>query len=227
MPPRGKRGEMGFLPGKAGERGRWAFGLSKLGLNIFLGGLKGMDAWGKLMAQRAKTGPDVPVDTSHLATNIRAGKVTVEGAAKFSVLVGLGKEVPYARAQEMGSGLFAEFGPKKKIEIWAGLLNPGTTKSLDPKMALAFRWEGGPGEGSPGYQTSGPYAGYNVLGRVMHPGVKPTGFLRKAYEASAVEGRMLFLLAIKSELTGKGMARAKAATQGASADWKKLLFPGR
>jgi hypothetical protein len=196
-------GRIGFLPGrkgKKGERGGWAFGLSKLETKLLLGGYRGMDAWAKLVAQRAKTGPWVPVDTSHLATNIRAGKVRAEPVAKFSVLVGLGKEVPYARAQEMGSGLFAEFGPKKKIEIWAGQLNPGQTKSLDPKMALAFKWAGGPGEGSPGYQTSGPYAGFTVLGRVMHPGVKPHRFLRAAVEESNIEGRKLLLLALKAGL---------------------------
>ena len=198
MPPRGR---LGFLPGKAGERGRWAFGLSKLETKILIGGFRGMQAWGELVAQRAKTGPWVPVDTSHLATNIRSGTVKAEPIAKFRVLVGLGSEVPYARAQEMGSGLFAEFGPKQKIEIWAGMLNPGKTKSLDPKMALAFIWGGGPGEGSPGYQTSGKWAGYNVLGRVMHPGVKPNRFLRAAFEESALEGRKLMLLAIKAQLT--------------------------
>lgn len=195
-------GRIGFLPGgQGGERGTWAFGLSSLETRLLIGGLKGMDAWAKLVAQRAKTGPWVPVDTSHLATNIRAGTVKATPIAKFSVLVGLGKEVPYARAQEMGSGLFAEFGPKRKIEIWAGQLNPGTTKSLDPKMALAFKWEGGPGEGSPGYQTSGPYAGYNILGRIMHPGVKPNRFLRAAVAESNLEGRRLLLLALRAELT--------------------------
>ena len=196
-------GRIGFLPGRAGkgERGRWVYGLSRLETRLVIGGLRGMDAWAKLVAQTAKTGPNVPVDTSHLATNIRSGRVMVEPIAKFSVLVGLGKEVPYARAQEMGSGLFAEFGPKKKIEIWAGLLNPGQTKSLDPKMALAFQWSGGPGEGSPGYQTSGKFAGYTILRMVLHPGVKGHGYLRKAAEEVHDKGRLLLLEALKFQVS--------------------------
>ncbi len=195
-------GRLGFLgPGRRGQKGHWAFGLNKLETRVVLGGYKGMTAWARLMANEAKTGPWVPIDTTHLATNIRAGKVTAEPIAKFHVLVGTGSEVPYTRAQEMGSGLFAEFGEKRKIEIWAGLLNPGETKSLDPKMALAFEWEGGPGEGSPGYQTEGEWAGYNILGRVMHPGVKPKRFLRAAYATTAKKGRQMLMAAIKAELT--------------------------
>ncbi len=199
-------GRIGFLPGRRGksERGKWAFGLSRLETRLLIGGMRGMDAWAKLVAQAAKTGPWVPVKTSHLAGNIRAGRVRAEPIAKFSVLVGLGKEVPYARAQEMGSGLFAEFGPKKKIEIWAGLLNPGQTKSLDPKMALAFKWSNGPGEGSPGYQSSGPFAGFTILGRVMHPGVKPHRYLRAAFAETNLKGRTLLLLALKFQLA-KGL----------------------
>lgn len=193
-------GRLGFLgPGRKGQKGHWAFGLSKLETRVVLGGYKGMHAWGNLTATEARTGPWAPVDTSHLIGNIRAGKVTVEPPAKFSILVGLGKEVPYARAQEMGSGLFAEFGPKEKIEIWAGLLNPGETKSLNPKMALAFKWDKRP-EDAP-VQTEGEWAGYTVLGRVMHPGVKPTKFLRAAYATSFKRGRSTFMAAIKAQLT--------------------------
>lgn len=193
-------GRLGYLgAGRKGQKGHWAFGLDKLQTRVVLGGYRGMDAWGNLVATEAKTGPWAPVDTSHLIGNIRAGTVQVEPIAKFSILVGLGKEVPYARAQEMGSGLFAEFGPKEKIEIWAGMLNPGQTKSLDPKMALAFKWNNRPG-GAP-VQAEGDWAGYTVLARVMHPGVKPTKFLRAAYAASFKRGRRTFIAAIKAQLT--------------------------
>lgn len=200
MPARGQFGYLGSTP--EGEKGKWTWGLSKLATRILLGGYRGMTAWGRMVAHEAKTGPWVPVDTSHMAGNIRAGTVQVEPTAKFRILVGLGSEVPYARAQEMGSGLFAEFGPKEKIEIWAGLMNPGMTKSLNPKMALAFQWANGPGAGSPGYQTEGKWAGYNVMARVMHPGVKPNKFLRAAFAQTAIAGRRVFLKAIKAQLTG-------------------------
>jgi hypothetical protein len=197
--PAGRLGRLGA--GRKGQKGGWAFGLTKLETRVVLGGYRGMAAWADMLANEAKTGPWVPVDTSHLASNIRAGKVDVDPVAKFHVLVGTGSEVPYTRAQEMGSGLFAEFGPKEKIVIWAGMLNPGETKSLNPKMALAFKWEGGPGEGSPGYQTEGQWAGYNILGRVMHPGVRPHRFLRAAYATTAKRGRQMLVMAIKAQLT--------------------------
>ncbi len=194
-----RRGERPPPRGRAAGKGGWRFGPDSTVLAMVLGGFHGMDAWAKIVANRAKTGGDLPVASGHLGRNIRAGKVTVKPLANYSVKVGTGAEVPYARAQEMGSGLFAEFGERKKIRIWAGKLNPGTTKSLNPKWSLSFKWKGGP-DPHPALQTQGAYAGYYSFAYVDHPGVKPRRFLRNAAESTFVQGQILVLIAINEAL---------------------------
>jgi hypothetical protein len=181
---------------------QWKYGKDKTIRAIILGGMVGMDRWAKLVATRAKTGPDLPVKSGHLGRNIRAGKVTVFPIARYTALVGTGSEVPYARAQEMGSGLFAEFGPKQKIRIWAGKLNPGQTKSLNPKWSLSFKWKGGPSP-HPALTTEGQYAGHYTFAYVDHPGVRPRKFLRNAAEKSAEEGRRAVLSALNAALEAR------------------------
>ena len=181
------RGQKPARPGRAASAGNWRFGKNATALAMALGGLKGMDAWVKIVAQRA-----------------REGKVTIKGTANYFALVGTGAEVPYTRAHEKGSGLFASFGPKKKIRIWAGKLNPtaGGTKSLDPKWSLSFKWKGGP-DPHPALQTAGPFAGYYSFAYVDHPGVKASHFLQDAVEGSTAQGRILVLIAINNALKAR------------------------
>jgi len=170
-----------------------------LNARFITGCYKGILAWGMLLWKNARE-VKAPVDTGHLATSIQLGEPSMTAPGKFEIKVGVDlKLVPYARAQEMGSGLYAEFGEKKKIEIWAGALNPAGSKSLTPKKALAFVWPGGP-QDHPAFQTEGPNAGKFVFGKVSHPGVKPRRYLRGALEDTKEEGMRVFMAALKAEL---------------------------
>lgn len=159
---------------------------------LVIGGLKGIAAWGDLVAQRASL--KAPVITTNLATSIFASTPTYVPPVMFTILVGT--NVEYARAQEMGSGLHST-GPnarKEKYEIWAGGLNPkGATSS---KMALAFPWPGGP-TGHPAYD---PESGKFLFAKIMHPGVRPQPYLMPALIETRKEGQELFLKALQAEL---------------------------
>jgi hypothetical protein len=158
---------------------------------IISGGLIGINAWANLVARQASL--NAPVDTSHLANSIFAGSPNYEPPTTFWNDVSTAG-VPYARAQEMGSGLFAEEGPREKYPIWAGIY---TGKSS--KKALSFSWPGGP-DPHPALQTGGRYAGRYTFAKIMHPGVKPKRYLRNALESEREEGISLFLAAVNAAL---------------------------
>lgn len=147
-----------------------------------VGMIKGVDASGMLVAQRASD--NAPVDTSNLATSIHHQSPQVVGAGTVITLVGT--NVEYARAQEMGSGLYAEVGPQEKIPI-----EPVNAK------ALAFEWPGGPED----HSAYDPESGLFFFGRVMHPGVRAQPYLRPALKDSEEDIRLLILRAVKAELT--------------------------
>lgn len=157
---------------------------------IVRGGLIGMSAWGELVAQRASE--NAPVDTTHLANSLYAEPP--EHLPPFIFMIDVGTNVEYARAQEMGSGLYAEEGPRAKIPIWAGIY---TGKSS--KESLSFFWPGGP-DPHPALQTEGPYAGKYAFAKIMHPGVRPKSYLRNALRDTREEGVSLFLSAVTTEL---------------------------
>lgn len=182
-----------------GKYTSWKNGPENFQSRLLTGGYRGIRAFGEIVWKHSRE-KLAPVDTAHLATSIQLGEPNVELPAHFWIEIGVDlKLVPYARAQEMGSGLYAEFGEKKKITIWAGQLNPGGSNSLVPKRALSFVWPGGP-QDHPAFQTSGPHAGKFVFGKVEHPGVKPKRYLRDAVVQKREEGQRLFLEAIFAEL---------------------------
>lgn len=170
-----------------------------LDVGLIFGIRKGLTAWGRLLAQRAKL--NAPVDTSQLAQSIFAGNAAKEessfpGVANV-IAIRVGSNLQYAPAQELGSGLH---GPKSsKYEIVAGRLNLGATKSLNPKWALSFQWPGGPSP-HPALTTEGEYAGFYTFFRVMHPGVRPQPYLRPAAIDTQQEGKRLLFNAIIAEL---------------------------
>ncbi len=174
----------------------WLFGLNNKETAILLGAYKGLTAWASLISKNVKEGQDLPVKTGHLARNVRAGTVQVESKDRMWVLIGTGKEVPYTRAHELGSGLFASTGRRRKIRIWAGQLNPFGTKSLNPKKALSFRWPGGD-TSHPAYN---PETGKFSFAYVDHPGVPARHFLEKGVAKSFDRGRALVMSNIKAEM---------------------------
>jgi hypothetical protein len=175
-------------------------GKGRVAQSLIIGGYKGILAWGLIVKQHAET-VTAPVKTAHLATSIQVGEPEHSPPMKFHIAVGVDEKlVPYARAQEMGSGLYAEFGERKKITIWAGALNPGGSKSLNPKKALSFVWPSGPKD-HPAFQKTGPHAGKFVFGKIEHPGVKPKRYLRRAMKDTKVAGKRAFLESVKAELT--------------------------
>lgn len=162
-------------------------GPSKMEHRLVIGCLKGMAGWGDLVAQRASD--NAPVDTTNLATSIHRSDVEEVEKLSFTVLVGT--NVEYARAQEMGSGLYAEGGSQGKIPIVAGFWTGKSTKK-----ALAFEWPGGPTD-HPAYDKKSRKF---LFHSVMHPGVHPQPYLRPALEDTREDGRKLLLSSIAAEL---------------------------
>jgi hypothetical protein len=151
---------------------------------LSLGLLKGTGAWGDLVAQRASDG--APVKTGRLARSIH--RDVPEEIAPLVVSVLVGTNVEYARAHELGSGLYSdpEFGGvQEKYEI-----RPVFAK------ALAFEWPGGPKD-HPAYDAD---SGLFFFGKVMHPGVRARPYLRPAIHASAEDGKRLVFDAVLAEL---------------------------
>jgi len=165
-------------------------------------GLRGIHAAAKLVAQRAQqiASEKGVRDTGALIRGIYPGEPWVEGLVFYcDVLVN--KNVPYARAHEMGSGLHAEDARfRGKYPIWAGKLNPGKTRSLDPKWALSFQWPAGP-KPHPAHTEEGEYASYYTFAKIMHPGVKARPYLRPALKQSQDEITQLVLSSIHAELS--------------------------
>ncbi len=151
------------------------------------GAMIGVMAVGQIIAQRAQRIASAKgvVDTGRLARSIHRGPPTRHGLYMWSV--DIGTNVEYARAHEMGSGLYSEDPQyRKKYKIVAGAWNPNT-KSPSPKLSLSFKWSGGP-DPHPALQTEGPYAGYYSFRSVMHPGVKPRPYLRPALQEVFTDG---------------------------------------
>lgn len=124
-----------------------------------------------VMTAREQT---APVDTGRLARSLTHGDPYRIRPYVWGCNVG--SNVEYAEAQEFGSGLFSEDATRrKKYKIIAGAFNPDT-KSLNPKRALAFEWPNAPKE----VAEANPQHPKYIFHSVMHPGVRPKKFLRKA-----------------------------------------------
>ncbi len=155
---------------------------SELEMRVSVGLVKGVDAAGKLVAQRAEL--NAPVDQGRLARSIFHLSPFELSRLVWATLIGSNLE--YARAQEEGSGLFSEDPNQMRfIEI----------KPVNAK-ALAFAWPGGP-KSHPAFNAE---AGLFFFGSVMHPGVKPQPYLRPALEESRKETTAIIWSAIKAEL---------------------------
>lgn len=156
---------------------------------IDTGVMIGVMATGEIVAQRAQqiASDKGVVDTGRLARSIHRGPPRRQELYVWSADVGT--NVEYARAHEMGSGLYSEDPAyRKKIKIVAGAYNPNT-KSPSPKKALSFKWAGGP-DPHPALTTEGPYAGHYTFHSVMHPGVKPRPYLRPALQSVLEDGTL-------------------------------------
>lgn len=165
-------------------------------------GLKGIHAAAKLVAQRAQTiASEKGIrKTGALIRGIFAGEPWAEGLI-FYCDVKVNKNIPYARAHEFGSGLHAEDPRHRgKYPIWAGKLNPGQTRSLNPKWALSFQWPAGP-KPHPAHSEEGEYASHYTFAKIMHPGVKPRPYLRPALKQSEDQILQLVLSSIHAELS--------------------------
>jgi len=163
-------------------------------------GLRGVHAAATLVAQRAReiASEKGVRKTGRLIRAIHAGEPWAEGLIfHCDVIV---NKVEYARAHEFGSGLHSEDPSKRaKYPIWAGKLNPGQTKSLNPKWALSFQWPAGP-KPHPAHSEEGTYASHYTFGKIMHPGVRPRPFMRPALAQSKDEVIGLVLSSIHAEL---------------------------
>ena len=167
-----------------------------------IGVMLGVMAVGEIIAQRAKkvASDKGVVDTGRLARSIHRGPPM--RSELYTWHVSIGTNVEYARAHEMGSGLYSEDPAfRKKYKITAGMLNFFNTKSPNPKWALSFKWPGGP-DPHPALTTTGPYAGHYTFASVMHPGVKPRPYLRPALEDVLTDGtaRRVTLNAIMAQV---------------------------
>lgn len=166
-------------------------GSARLKAQMTVGALKGIQAWAELVAQQASL--YAPVDTSTLATSIHTDENGPYQLSDTEFYQLIGTWVPYARAQEFGSGLHAEIGPREKIPIIAGFW---TGKS--DKKALAFNWPDGPKD-HPAHQGEGWF----LFRSIMHPGVKAQPYLRPALLAKKQDGQRLFLSAMLAEMRKK------------------------
>lgn len=160
-------------------RTRTAGKLRRLAAKAENGMRVGLILSGKLVSQRAQR--KAPRDTGRLKRSIHEGKPYKKG--RTAMAIDVGTNVEYAAAQEFGSGLHAEKGPKKPIEI-----RPVR------KQALAFEWPDAPAGLTP--SKTGKY----VFARVMHPGVKAQPYLRPALEESRNDVRKLILKSVAAAL---------------------------
>jgi len=165
-------------------------------------GLKGIHAAAKIVAQRAQeiASEKGVRKTGRLIRAINAGEPWAEGLIFYcDVIV---NNVEYARAHEFGSGLHSEDASKRaKYPIWAGKLNPGQTKSLNPKWALSFQWPTGP-KPHPAHSEEGTFASHYTFGKIMHPGVRARPYLRPALAQSKDLAIQLVMSNIHAELSG-------------------------
>lgn len=151
---------------------------------LAIGLLKGSAAWGDLVAQRASD--NAPVAQGRLARSIH--RDVPEEIAPLIVSVLVGTNVEYARAQELGSGLYSdpEFGGIQEkypiVPVFA--------------KALAFKWPGGPVD-HPAYDQE---SGLFFFGKVMHPGVRAQPYLRPAVSETVEDGKRLVMDAVVAEL---------------------------
>jgi len=156
---------------------------------IDTGVMIGTMATGDIVAQRAQqiASDKGVVDTGRLARSLHRGPLRRKELYIWTC--NIGTNVEYARAHEMGSGLYSEDPQyRQKIKIVAGAYNPNT-KSSTPKKALSFKWSGGP-DPHPALTTEGPYAGHYTFASVMHPGVKPRPYLRPALQSVLEDGTL-------------------------------------
>lgn len=160
---------------------------SQLKAAINIGGVNGMIAWGSLVV--AKAAEKAPVKSSALALSL--GLDTVEQINLFTFSTSVTSTVPYAAAQEFGSGLHGRKGAK--YPIVAGAFNPGTN-SLNPKKALSFLWPSAPADIPKNAE------GKVAFRSVMHPGVKPQPYATPAAEELHVKGAGLFWRSIFEEV---------------------------
>lgn len=156
---------------------------------IDIGVMLGVMSTGEIVAQRAKqiASEKGIRATGRLIRSIHRGPPRRQALYIWSCDVGT--NVEYARAHEMGSGLYSEDPQyRQKIKIVAGAYNPNT-KSPNPKKSLSFKWAGGP-DPHPALTTEGPYAGHYTFHSVMHPGVKPRPYLRPALQSVLEDGTL-------------------------------------
>jgi len=184
---------------------------AKINSAIMVGGLKGMEAWAMIVAQSASLKAPVgkprkrhPVfhgsewidQSTRLATSIHVdpkGPQIINDGGYISFTHRVGTNLVYAKAQEMGSGLYSETGARRKYPIVAGNLQ-------EPPMAggrwsLFFYWPAGPKNHPAHYGDSWFHFAY-----VMHPGVHAQPYLRPALHDSQEIGKRLVFGAIKAEL---------------------------
>lgn len=164
---------------------------SRLEIALVEGLLNGMQAWmvecAKVASQRA------PVRTSRLANEIKADPQGPNEIKPMVVqgLVGV-SGLEYARAQELGSGLHAQVGPRELIPIPA-------LDNTDAKT-LMFEWPEGP-KPHPAYNEE---LGVYFFKRIWHPGVKAAnegkGYLRLAARETLDFGKRAIVLGIAARL---------------------------
>lgn len=150
-----------------------------------IGATKGLLAWGDLTRQEAML--KAPVKTGRLARDIKLGTVEEPQALEFTISIGT--NVEYARAQEMGSGQFAE-DPEHRV--------PFIPIMARRKKALRFKWPGFPGDPnqSSAYDSE---SGFFFFRSIKHPGVHPKRYLRGALEAKRQPGIRLAVQAVLAE----------------------------
>lgn len=154
--------------------------LKKMRTALTTGIRRGLIISGYLVAQRATR--KAPRDTGRLKRSILAGRPYKAGKDRHAIDVGT--NVGYAAAQELGSGLFAEFEVPRLIHI-----------TPVKKKALAFVWPGAPAHIPVSEKT-----GKVVLASVWQKGVKPQLYFRPALKDSIDEVKGILLAAMIASL---------------------------
>jgi phage gpG-like protein len=149
---------------------------------VLIGAMKGMIAWGALVAQSASF--KAPVDTGRLARSIHVGEPVAVTETFVTIVVGT--NVEYARAHEFGSGIHAEDPSERQLILI----------EAKHKKALAFKWKNGPTDISAYNEKSGMW----FFRRIWHPGVPAHPYLRPAAKENMDTGRRLVFASIMVQL---------------------------
>lgn len=148
-------------------------------------GLKrGLILSGRVVAQRAQL--KAPRDTGRLKRSLTHSQPYQAAPKRWAIDVGT--NVEYAAAQEFGSGIYAENGPRKPITI--------TPKN---KQALSFEWPDAPASVAAMFPNTFPRVFFK---KVVSKGNRPHPYLRPALRESKAAVNGIILRSVAGAMRG-------------------------